>query len=482
MIQKIYSFIQQNQIINSGDSVIAGVSGGADSVCLFLVLKELQKQIRFDLEVVHVEHGIRGEESLKDAEFTKQLCSQYGVVCNVIHVDVLSYAQEHGLGTEEAARILRYKEFVKRAKEINAKIALAHHKEDNAETIVFQMIRGSGLHGMTGIKPVRYDGAVCYIRPLLDVRRCDIEEFLCERKQKFCLDSTNSDTQYDRNRIRHMVLPQLEQINSQAVSHINKTAQKLSVLEDYINIQVKQAVASIVKVEEGSYIVDINKMNDLHEAIKYECLLEILGRVAGKKKDIAEIHVKSLAELSQSQTGRQIDLPYGITARRQYDKLVISKDKKASVDSDGYIICKELLDGIKDSKKEYILNIDNSDEYFVFKVFGFDGDLNKIPVKPYTKWLCYDMIGGRLHLRKRQPGDYIINDSKGHRKKLKELFINEKVPSNIRDEIWLLAAQSEIAVIFGGRIGENYKVSETTKEVLEIQFNGGKYNGFFKGV
>ena len=160
MKQKIYSYIQQNQIINSGDSVLAGVSGGADSVCLFLVLTELQKSIDFELEVIHVEHGIRGDESQKDADFTKQLCECFGVKCNVVHVDVLSYARENGLGLEEAARILRYQEFRGRAKAVNAKVALAHHKEDNAETVLFQMIRGSGLHGMTGIKPIRHDDGV----------------------------------------------------------------------------------------------------------------------------------------------------------------------------------------------------------------------------------------------------------------------------------------------------------------------------------
>ena len=486
MKQKIYSYIQQNQIINSGDYVLAGVSGGADSVCLFLVLTELQKSIGFELEVIHVEHGIRGDESQKDADFTKKLCECFGVKCNVVHVDVLSYARENGLGLEEAARILRYQEFRRRAKAVNAKVALAHHKEDNAETVLFQMIRGSGLHGMTGIKPIRHDDGVCYIRPLLCVRRCEIEEYLRGQNQEYCIDSTNCDTDYDRNRLRHLVLPELEKINSQAVSHINRTALRLSVIEDYVNEQVQIAVGQILRVKDDRYTIDIEGLMGLHEAIRDECILEIIGAAAGKKKDIGEVHVRSLLELCYSQSGKRIDLPYGIIAFRQYDEIVLSqgtlKQTKTRNNISEYEISKELLESIRESGKEYILEIDGRDEKFVINIFKFDGDLQKIPQKPYTKWLCYDNIRNNFILRKRASGDYIINDSDGHRKKIKELFINEKIPADKRDDVWLLADGSEIAVVFGVRISERYKLTADTKEVLEVRYCGGNSDGFFEGV
>ena len=147
-----------------------------------------------------------------------------------------------------------------------------------------------------------------------------------------------------------------------------------------------------------------------------------------------------------------------------------------------YEISKELLERIRESGKEYILEIDGRDEKFVINIFKFDGDLQKIPQKPYTKWLCYDNIRDSFILRKRASGDYIINDSDGHRKKIKELFINEKIPADKRDDVWLLADGSEIAVVFGVRISERYKLTADTKEVLEVRYCGGNSDGFFEGV
>lgn len=514
MIQKIYDYIRQNSIIESGDCVLAGISGGADSVCLFLILQKLSQTIGFELEAIHVEHGIRGEESQRDANFTLDLCRKFSVPCHIRHVDVPGYAGSNGLGEEEAARILRYNVFAEYAMKKGAKVAIAHHQEDNAETILFQMIRGSGLHGMTGIKPIRYDDkGVCYIRPLLCVSRSEIEDFLAKSGQEYCTDSTNLCTEYNRNKIRQLVIPEFEKINQKAIEHINQTARRLSVVEDYLAMQVKDAIENVVTVRadetqiagadaasartddtcEGAdaastqlnhrYIIDVGALAKLHPAIKDECILEIIGMAAGRKKDIGIVHVQQILELCNTQSGKSINLPYDLIAYKEYDSIILTKAYGGPKRNSGqYDVSYDKLETEARSVQGYRVDIEESKESFCFKVFEFDGDLKKIPQKPYTKWLCYDKIRNGFLLRKRESKDYYISDIHGHKKKLKEYFINEKIPASARDNIWLLANGKEIAIIFGARISENYKVDADTKEILEVHYSGGNSNGFFKEV
>ena len=169
-------------LVKSGDVVLAGVSGGADSVCLLLMLLEYRKHCDFFLEAVHVEHGIRGDASRRDAAFVKRLCEKRGVCCRIYPVDVPAYAKGHGLGVEEAARKLRYECFREAAEDYDGrpvKIALAHHADDNAETMLFRLIRGSGLHGLYGMRPARrLAEGVTVIRPLLGLERVVIEAYV----------------------------------------------------------------------------------------------------------------------------------------------------------------------------------------------------------------------------------------------------------------------------------------------------------------
>ena len=240
MTEQVIEWIKAEKLIAQGDCVIAGVSGGADSVCLLRLLLEIQKKMDFTLEAVHVEHGIRGEESRGDAAFVRTLCDSFHVPCHIYAVDVPSYAKEKGLGLEEAARIKRYecyrKEIEKRKEEKRTvRVALAHHADDNAETLLFQMIRGSGIVGLAGMRAKRplMEGAEL-IRPLLNVQRREIESYLNGIGQEYREDSTNADTDYSRNRIRHNILPELSEINERAVSHMNRSAGMLRQAADYL--------------------------------------------------------------------------------------------------------------------------------------------------------------------------------------------------------------------------------------------------------
>ena len=238
MLRKVLQYCRREKLIENGDYVLVGVSGGADSVCLLHVLKALQNEIGFFLEVVHVEHGIRGIESENDAAFVVRLCEELEIPMQLFFVDAVTYAKEQKMGLEEAARILRYDAYAQAAEQTlssRVKVALAHHADDNAETVLFQMVRGSGIDGMSGMRPMReLMPGVSVVRPLLTVTRAEIEEYLKEEGQEYCVDSTNADTSYSRNKIRCHIFPMLEEVNARAVTHINQSAMLLRELGDYL--------------------------------------------------------------------------------------------------------------------------------------------------------------------------------------------------------------------------------------------------------
>lgn len=481
-------YMEQFHMVKKGDLILIGVSGGADSVCLLLLLHEIAGQAGCLLRVLHVEHGIRGEESLEDARFVEGLCHRLQVPVQVISVDVPEYAGMHHMGWEEAARKLRYEAFdraaVKAAKEgwepCRIKIALAHHMEDNAETILFQMLRGSGITGLCGMQPVRqHERGYFFIRPLLFLQRQQIEFFLKEREQKYRTDATNQDVTYARNRLRNRVFPEFVQINGQAVAHMNDTAVRLSEIQDYLMEQTCLEMERLVSCRDGKYRVDIPGLLELHPALQKELLKQVLYRKSGRKKDIAAVHVEQLIRLAENQSGRKLSLPYGMKAVREYDKLILEAAKRQNTAPDaggerdcGITVSSGILEEGKSSGKEWRIVLE-PDQELVIRIFPMKGFSGKITKKTYTKWLDYDKIKGGFIIRKRKSGDYFCMDDSGHRKKLKQYMTDEKIPASKRQQMWLLAMESQVIWLIGGRISEDCKVSEQTSYVAEFSYRIG---------
>ena len=478
MLRELQKRMEEFHMVSPKDKVFVGVSGGADSVCLLLVLLELQKEMDFVVEAIHVEHGIRGEESLSDAEFVEDLCRQLQVSCHTISVDVPAYCEQTGLGMEEAARILRYQVFARLAIEENAKIALAHHQEDNAETIIFQMVRGSSVTGLCGMQPVRTDeNGVCYIRPLLDWHREEIESFLKDRDIKWQVDSTNAQLDYSRNFLRAQVIPKLEQVNTQAVEHINQAAKHLTEMKAYMDAETEKIWAQIV--DAGNQVSwKIDDFEVLHPVMQRQIVYKAITHVAGRKKDITSAHVEEICSLSKGQSGKRVSLPYGIIAWKEFQTVYLAvrqeKENDKSADKKVHEVSADLLEELwKKPAGDRILTIavGNRGEKIICR--GIDTIDLEIPRKIYTKWLDYDKIKSGFCIRTRKSGDYFISDVLGHRKKVKEYFIDEKIPLSERDKWWLLASDSEVLWLIGGRISEHVKVSQKTKRILEITYDGG---------
>lgn len=498
MLQKVQKTLEELNMVSSQDLILVGVSGGADSVCLLLMLKELECIIGYKVEAVHVEHGIRGQESLEDAAFVENLCARMQIPCNRVSVHVPAYSAETGIGTEEAARILRYEAFAQIAKEKQAKVALAHHMEDNAETILFQLVRGSSLTGLCGMQSVREDEAgIVYIRPLLSMHRAEIEDYLRSRGINWRVDSTNHELEYSRNYLRNVVLPQLLQVNEQAVEHINGTANRLQDVRDFLEQETIEAWTKVVstdvkvvaqKKSESEKVralsVDIRALADLHPAIQKELMLKAISTVCGSRKDITAVHIEDVLSLCQKQSGREVCLPYQVVAKRDFDKIYVYSMANGCTEEAGQsegltiTVSAEALERILDSGKELEVSL-KQEEGLRIKVFSYDAQSMQIPKKTYTKWLDYDKIKQGFCIRTRRSGDYFIGDALGHHKKLKNYFIDEKISAVEREQMWLLAQDSLVLWIIGGRISEHVKVTEDTQTIVEIEYIGGNKNGFY---
>lgn len=481
MKENVYQLIEQEKLIEPGDFVIAGVSGGADSVCLLLLLAEYRQRVAFSLEVVHAEHGIRGEESRADARFVEALCRDWQIVGHIYELDVPGYAAEHGMGLEEAARTLRYDTYRRAAAasgKPQVKVALAHHADDNAETMLFQMARGSGIRGLCGIRPRRLlaDG-IEVIRPLLTVTRSQVEDFLSDCGQVFCVDRTNQDTAYSRNRIRHRVLPELVEVNRQAVLHMSQSAGMLLEIADYLAGEVQKILPEVCIFSEGNCTMQSVLFDTYPAVLKKEVIHRVLSEMAGSRKDIGNIHVEEVIRLYTLQVGRSLSLPYEMRAERIYKGVLISRaggqqqSGQQAVTEEYEITAAHL--SVAESGAEAAIALPDGE--LLLRVFDFSGEMREIQKKKYTKWFDYDKIKNDLRFRKRACRDYLIIDEQGHKKKLKDYFVGEKIPKEKRDKVWLLALDAHVIWVVGYRISAGCKVGPKTKRILEVQVIGGSY-------
>lgn len=470
-------------MLTCGDRVIAGVSGGADSVCLFLMLLELRKKIGFDLIAVHVHHGLRGEAADQDQQFVEALCEQHRIPLEIFRVNLESIAKKRKQSLEEAGRMVRREAFDSVCKKYGGnKIALAHHQNDNAETLLWNLSRGTGLDGLGGIRPVNGK----FIRPLLCMNREEIEEYLAKRKQSYCIDETNAGTDYTRNKLRHLVLPILEeQVNSAAVRHMNETMEQIWELQEYMQEQVEAAYQECVQehFEKACWIqIQQKSFETFPELIKKMVIRKGMEQVGGKKRDLSHKHVDVMMELMNKQVGRTLDLPYEMHAKRNYEGIRLEKQRTYSSGEEKKAEIMQECMAELNIPGETILADRNLKLRCKILEKPKNLSIKDIPQKIYTKWFDYGIIKSSLYIRTRQAGDIIVIDEKGHQKKLKNWFVDEKIPKEVRDSQLLLAENNEILWVLGHRMSQAYQVKQSTKWILQIEVetyksDGGKENG-----
>ena len=465
MYQKVKAYIKEHSMIEAGDVVFAGVSGGGDSMAMLEMLKRYQSEVSFFLCAVHVHHGIRGNEADRDEELVKEICRKWGISFFSYHYPVPELARKWKTGLEEAGRKVRQEAFARAQIELKktepgayekcldgeerVRIALAHNENDVAETLLHNLCRGTGLKGLASILPVRDR----LIRPVLCLNKQEIVDYLAEEQIPYVTDSTNLTDDYTRNRLRHQVLPLLtEQINPAAIRHMAETAELVREAEEYLSRQGAELIKKYGERRDQGIFLAEALWKEEPVAASYG-ILQVFEELAGKRKDFTAVHVKNIEKLVSLQVGRRINLPYELIALRTYGGIFLGRAKPQE-------------------KSELSTNFEELG--FRLKIFSNEGQ--KIEEKTYTKWLDYDKIEQELSIRTRQPGDFLIVDSKGSRKRLNRYFIDQKIPSEERDRILLLCTGCEVLWVVGGRINENYKITPRTRRILEIQYQGGKDN------
>lgn len=537
--EKIMKYVDQHALLSPGDRIVVGLSGGADSVCLLLILQVISGKMPLSLCAVHVEHGIRGQEALEDTAFCRQLCETRGIPFREVHCDVPGMARREGLSLEEAGRKARYETFARVREEWGGtKIAVAHHREDQAETLLLHLFRGTHLAGMQGMRPRQ--GVI--IRPLLDVSREEIEAWLCAQGVFWRTDSTNLTDDYARNRVRHRILPEARQINAAATAHLAEACDAIGEVMDYMeaeaerlyrlcrikrpmDAQTDRIVADKFQELERTTDDEMSKQEDGKQSLTgVDCRTKqkkiennqlesqegvtlnvnilaaappVLARFAlkrayldccGQCKDVGAVHYVALMGLLAGETGKQLDLPHGVRAEKNYDRLTLYTTKQQENRRDNR--WRASTEPITEGAPEYSLPIQEAataPDAVSQTIFLPDGsqltfsleDFKKgtgIPIKTYTKWLDYDTIKRSLVLRHRRPGDYLIINDQGGRKKLKDYFIDEKIERRERDRLWLLADGSHVLWVIGGRMSAACRVTERTEKVLKIHADGGVWN------
>ena len=470
--EKVDNFLREWEMVQEGEAVLLGISGGADSICLARYFLAKRDILSLKLYAVHINHMLRGEEAKRDEEFVREFCDSFHIPLKVEYRNIKEESRQKKCSEEEAGRIARYECFEKYAKEYCCrKIAVAHHQNDAAETILFRMLRGTGAQGMTGILPV--NGKI--IRPFLCLSREEIIEVLKNIGQDYVDDSTNVSEEYSRNYIRHRILPEMENVNKRATEHISELGMQMQELLSYVMPKIEELYKKEVKTnEQGELFLSEKVFSQMSIFEQKEILRRMLFEISGHRKDISLVHVEQLRLLMKNKCGKRQNCPYRVLAQKTGDGLVLRKGKGCLEDSGSVhksrfqpIFIEESQMGYcKEEEKERVVSLEERGLEVRYCILPWNG--GKVVKRDCVKYFDYDKMKCKPCLRTRDTGDYFIMDKEGRRKSLGRYFIDTKIPASDRDGQLLLADGSHIMWIIGGRISEFYKVSSETKRVLRV--------------
>lgn len=410
---------EQWDMLPAGTRVLCAVSGGADSMCLLHLLKSREAALKIQVFAAHYEHGLRGEESLRDCAFVENWCKENGVVCKTARGDVKSYAEENGFGIEEAARELRYGFLQKAAEELGCtRIATAHNADDNAETMLFHLTRGSGAAGLRGIPPVRGN----IIRPLLGCTRAEIETYLRENGVPHVEDSSNAADQYSRNRIRRHVTPVLRELNPAFSQAALRTAELLRRDEDCLG---SLAEAYLRENFDGESL-PLETLRTLHPAIASRVLRRLCPKSLGLE------HTDGLLAFAREDGPACLDLP-GIRLRRERGRLYFKKEDSVKLPA------RVIRPGSVTHIPEAGLVISARTEIFS----------EEINSKFKTYLFKYESICGNITCASRLPGDKIRPAGRNCTKSLKSLFLEAKMTRREKDLTPVFRDEKGVIAVLG---------------------------------
>ena len=459
LLAQVRDYINGRQMIDAGTVVLVAVSGGPDSVALLHVLHCLANEGGFSLHIAHLNHMFRGAEAETDAEFVGLLAQKYGLPAVIETIDVPAYRGVTGLSAQAAAREVRYGFLQDAARRIGAgRIALAHHADDQAETILMNFLRGAGTGGLKGITPVREN---LFIRPFLPVRRAQIEDYCRIMKLSFRTDSSNAKPVYLRNRVRMELLPLLaKEYNARVVEAMLRQGEICRLEDSYMQEQAALSYrAAKVALPEGGLGLKLTALRQMPPAILRRVFRLIWQDLTGSQRNLDFTHVERLSALPGNRVGARIPLPGGVTAVLSYISLDFHSSLiEQQVDFYQYPLSvpgETNIPEIRTVLRASLLRPDDAPEPSALPTNEALLDLTKLPAQ--------------IFVRRRLPGDMFQPYGQQKPMKLKKFLINQKVLRGERDNLPLVCTTEEIIWIAGQRVGEKWKVTGDTDSILYLQ-------------
>jgi len=437
-------------MVSPGDRVVVAVSGGPDSVCLLHLLLQISQELNLQLFVAHLNHMLR-EEAIDEEEFVRELAEKYSLPFYSERIEVAKKLRK-GETLEEGARRIRY-DFLRRAGERFSanKIALGHNADDLVETVLLNLIRGTGIRGLRGIPPVRMEGAMAFIRPLIEIWREEITEYLKERNIPYKIDRSNLSLEFTRNKIRHQLIPLLEEINPKVKLAIYRLGEIAGEINSFIEEEVKKAKEGIVKKDESVLLLNIQRLFAFHPALQKEIIRSVLAEFTNYEMGREEIE----RILEVGRRGGAITLPGRVDVRRVGDELQFKKEKERKIE---YEIPLKIPGGTSIPEAKMRIEAEIIEGKHLVK----DASCREVT-------LDMEGIKGRLIARNWRRGDRIVPLGMRNEKKLQDIFVDKKIPREERRRIPIICDEEGIIWVVGVAISERVKVGEGTRRVLYLR-------------
>lgn len=456
LVRKTEQLIREERLFDRGDRILAAVSGGPDSVALLRVLAELSAEWEWRIAAVHANHGLRGEESEADARFVRELADSLGVACVVADLPVRQELERRGGNLQDVARELRYRFFMEVAtREGTGKIALAHHADDQAETVLLHLLRGSGTAGLGGMRIARREKNVELVRPFLRMNKTELVSYCAERGYAYRTDSSNEKTKYRRNEIRLNVLPVLTEMYPQVVPALNRLAEVSRAEEEWMAAVAKDEAKRTFRPHGGGYRASKERFAALPVALQRRLIKLILSylSVPDESADFEKVEAIRKAATGQMPPNLRLDVGAGIRFVREYDALRFEPANDGHASRSFYYEVNEV---------PYVVRLESGILSFSWTPIAEAGSQIAVDAEA-LRW--------PLVARTREPGDRIRLQGVGT-KKVKKVLIDEKVPPSMRDGLPVVCdAERNILWLPGIRQSDIAQINERTKKSLHIHFS-----------
>ncbi|MBN1315378.1 MAG: tRNA lysidine(34) synthetase TilS [Anaerolineales bacterium] len=460
----------------AGETVLVGVSGGPDSLCLLHGLVDIRDKQNLNICVGHLDHQLRPDSS-KDAKFVERTCSEWGVPCTIKSVDVNQLADKLKLGVEEAGRQARLDFLTDLAKSIGAnKIALGHNADDQAETVLMHILRGAGLDGLEGIAGIRTLGKIYLVRPLLTISRSDIEAYCHEHQLEPHIDSSNRDRTYFRNRIRHDIMPYLEKYAPGIRNRLRQLSELATADVALLNSHLNDCWNSLVLEQTTNALsLDLKLLNDLPKSLRRRTIRRAFNALRGSLRDLGYVHVENACNLAESgRTGDRIDLPGMIAIEIRYDRLLFfTRSEPGPIPiNDIPVLIGESTIQLTVPGTTHLSETDWLVETSIIHLTRHVYSQAKSNPDRWRAYIDYDSIKSSLVLRSRIDGEKFQPLGLKGSMLVSDFMSNERIPFFLRNSIPILSTSgtSSIIWIVGWRIDDRFKIKERTVKVLKVRF------------